>query len=246
MNPFLVSGLRGLAALGLAALPLFTLAATETFYIHADHLDTPRLIANQTGQTVWQWDNDDPFGGNMANQNPGGLGTFTFNLRFPGQYFDSETNNHYNYFRDYSPEIGRYIESDPIGLAGGINTYTYANGNPLSFSDPTGEAAVGGVAAGAGIICLRFPEACRAAARAIIASIGIGLGGIVSEICGNDDECRKQREQDESLCVAIAGVRYGSRGLGICMASAATRYAECLRFGVNGITTPLHGVDTPL
>ena len=138
MNPFLVSGLRGLAALALAALPLSTLAATETFYIHVDHLDTPRLITDGNQDIRWRWDNDDPFGGNMANANPSGLGTFEFNLRFPGQYFDRETNQHYNYFRNYSPEIGRYIESDPIGLEGGMNTYSYAGGDPVNKFDLTG------------------------------------------------------------------------------------------------------------
>jgi RHS repeat-associated protein len=59
-------------------------------------------------------------------------------LRFPGQYFDKETNTHYNYFRDYDPVIGRYIQSDPIGLAGGINIYDYTDGNPLSRRDPLG------------------------------------------------------------------------------------------------------------
>jgi RHS repeat-associated protein len=114
----------------------------KAFYIHPDHLNTPRVITNQAQQIVWRWDNDDPFGGNMANENPSGLGTFTCNLRFPGQYFDRETNMHYNYFRDYSPEIGRYIESDPIGLDGGLNTYAYANGNPLSLQDPLGLASI--------------------------------------------------------------------------------------------------------
>jgi RHS repeat-associated protein len=108
------------------------------FFIHADHLNTPRAITNQTAQVVWRWDQSDPFGGNVANENPSGLGTFTYNLRFPGQYFDKETTLHYNYFRDYDPAIGRYVQSDPIGIYGGINTYSYVGGNPISRSDSTG------------------------------------------------------------------------------------------------------------
>ena len=57
-----------------------------------------------------------------------GSDVFAFNLRFPGQYYDAETGLHYNYFRDYDPSVGRYVESDPIGLEGGSNTYRYANG----------------------------------------------------------------------------------------------------------------------
>src|SRR5207247_3195156 len=88
--------------------------------------------------TVWTWDNTDPFGYNPPNENPSGLGAFSCNLRFAGQYFDKETNLHYNYFRDYDPSVGRYQQSDPIGLRGGINTYLYSGANPIRNSDPFG------------------------------------------------------------------------------------------------------------
>ena len=110
----------------------------NVFFIHTDHLNTPRLVANSSGTAVWRWDQQEPFGINVPDQNPSALGNFEFNLRFPGQYADKESNLFYNYFRDYDPTIGRYAESDPIGLRGGLNTYQYVRSVPILFYDLKG------------------------------------------------------------------------------------------------------------
>ncbi|HEY8098387.1 MAG TPA: RHS repeat-associated core domain-containing protein, partial [Methylobacter sp.] len=113
-------------------------ATADIYYIHADHLSTPRKITLPIdNRVVWSWESE-AFGNSLPEQTPSGLGDFVFNLRFPGQYYDQETGLFYNYFRDYDPAKGRYIESDPIGLAAGINTYTYVSGNPVNYTDPLG------------------------------------------------------------------------------------------------------------
>lgn len=102
------------------------------------YLNTPRRIANQAQQTVWKMDNTEAFGDSTPNENPSNLGTFTFPLRFPGQYYDQETGLSQNFHREYWAGGGRYTQFDPIGLAGGINGYLYVKGNPLKFIDPEG------------------------------------------------------------------------------------------------------------
>ena len=102
------------------------------YYIHPNHLGSPLAVTDPSGAVVWRA-NSDPFG--KANVT---ISTVTMNLRLPGQYFDAETGMHYNYFRDYDPISGRYLQSDPIGLAGGINTYAYALSNPLRYFDAEG------------------------------------------------------------------------------------------------------------
>jgi RHS repeat-associated protein len=99
----------------------------------ADQLSTPREVVRPA---MWNWFSD-PFGTDAANSNPAGAGAFAYNLRLPGQVFDGQVGLHYNYFRDYDPRTGRHVESDPIGLKGGINTYAYADGEPIEV-DPSG------------------------------------------------------------------------------------------------------------
>lgn len=105
----------------------------DIYYIHNNHLNTPQVISDAQGDSVWQADYS-PFGQASVSASS----TITFNLRFPGQYFDAETGLHYNYYRIYDPATGRYIQSDPIGLEGGLNTYAYVTGNPIMLYDPYG------------------------------------------------------------------------------------------------------------
>ncbi len=109
------------------------------FHLHADHLETTRVITDKSGVVRWSW-LAEPWGTSGPNENPAGAGALLFNLRFPGQYFDTESGLHYNFHRYYDPGTGRYTQSDPIGLAGGVNTYAYVGGNPISYTDPMGLA----------------------------------------------------------------------------------------------------------
>jgi len=114
------------------------------YYVHTDQLNTPRQITRPVDNAqMWTWFSD-PFGTDAANSNPSGAGAFAYNLRFPGQVFDGQVGLHSNYFRDYDPATGRYVESDPIGLDGGTNPYAYALGDPISGIDPLGLAPAPG------------------------------------------------------------------------------------------------------
>jgi RHS repeat-associated protein len=115
-----------------------TPALAQLYFIEVDHLNTPRLVANAAGTTVWKWDQQEPFGDNVADGNPSGLGPFDLPLRLPGQYFDEETNSAYNWYRDYDPANGRYVESDLIGLSAGLNNYAYVRSNPVRLTDRLG------------------------------------------------------------------------------------------------------------
>ena len=117
-----------------------TSGATSTVsYVHADALGTPRAITDEMGLVVWQWSYEvNPFGEKI----PSTVGA-VLNLRFPGQYFDAESGLVQNINRDYESVTARYIESDPTGLRGGLATYAYVDGSPLTDVDPLGLAKSG-------------------------------------------------------------------------------------------------------
>ena len=106
-----------------------------TSFVIADALGAPRSVTNTSGTQVWQWAYEaNPFGEKQPTTSNG----YTFNLRYPGQYFDVERGAIYNLNRDYDATVARYLQSDLIGLAGGSSTYLYAAGNPMASIDPLG------------------------------------------------------------------------------------------------------------
>jgi RHS repeat-associated protein len=112
--------------------PLFLRDQNGYAYYQNDHLGAPEVLIDNQGAVVWSAILQ-AFGGTTvqvdAVDNP---------LRLPGQYFDRETGLHYNYFRDYDPATGSYLEADPLGIGGGLNRYAYANGDPLNNTDALG------------------------------------------------------------------------------------------------------------
>jgi len=112
--------------------PVAQIDQSGTTSLHSDHLYTPRLGTDELQSTVWQWESQ-AFGEAEPQ-----VEATEVNLRFPGQYRDSETGLFYNWNRYYDPTIGRYVTSDPIGLNGGMNTFGYVGGNPMKYVDPNG------------------------------------------------------------------------------------------------------------
>ena len=128
---------------------ILTAQDTSFHYLHTDHLGTPQLATTKDGQASWKAQSE-AFGAAGILQNQSSI---EMSLRFPGQYFDTETSTHYNFHRDYKPNQGRYVQSDPMGLSGGINVNIYANQNAIRFFDPDAHAAIPAV-------CVANPAAC--------------------------------------------------------------------------------------
>ncbi|UYK67864.1 hypothetical protein NG831_06800 [Xanthomonas sacchari] len=128
-------------AIWLDDLPVGVLAKTTLRYVQPDHLGTPRAVIDPVRDVaIWRWDlKGEAFGATAPDQDPDKDGTaFVFDMRFPGQRYDALSGLNQNYFRDYEPGTGRYVQSDPIGIDGGPSTYSYVEHAPLGYVDPAG------------------------------------------------------------------------------------------------------------
>jgi RHS repeat-associated protein len=109
-------------------------AAHHMYFVHGDRIGTPLAATDVNDAINWQATYQ-PYGATQTLTQSGPTGAVLNNIRFPGQFFDHESGFQYNMTRDYLPGLGRYLEADPSGLGGGLNTYAYANDNPLKYTD---------------------------------------------------------------------------------------------------------------
>jgi RHS repeat-associated protein len=179
-------------------MPIALLVNATQYAVHTDHLNTPRRLTLANKTVAWQWafsafgDEQPTTAKNRfvdlttsASLGSTNVADVTFNLRYPGQYFDKESGLNYNYFRSYDAKTGRYTQSDPIDLDGGWNRFAYAESNPLLFIDPEGLAAAGASIGGAigGAIGSRAGPVGRRAGTAI----GSRVGSALEDYCRGDD-----------------------------------------------------------
>ena len=117
------------------------IGGSQLAFLQPDHMGTPRMVIDAIRDvTIWEWDSKtEVFGNQIPNSDADGDGvSYELAMRFPGQLATDGSALFYNYQREYDPSAGRYSQSDPIGLNGGLDTYSYVGANPLVFSDPYG------------------------------------------------------------------------------------------------------------
>jgi RHS repeat-associated protein len=191
------------------------------------------MITRQSDEAVvWRWNSAEVFGATAPDQNPGGLGVFSFNQRLPGQTFDAESGLFQNWNREYCARCGRYMQSDPIGLKGGINTYAYVEGNPLGSLDPTGlDVTLSNADNAAGIpsgkaIDRLLPLIGVSPGDGVNMSFRAGLGPAVSFTYNSN-----------------RGVTYWGGGVGMGLSCSITKAGPQLEFkdGAHGLVTQIQG-----
>jgi RHS repeat-associated protein len=176
--------------------PIAVIKSGSLAYIETDHLGTPRIVADPaTNAARWAWSFfGDTFGADAPDPSPGGAAAYVLNLRFPGQYYDAETSLHYNYLREYESSIGRYVESDPIGLDGGVATYGYAKQSPVVYFDQDGDTPAVGAA-----LCFVPGVGWVSCAAAAVGTVTVGL------ICYATGACQSMMHGILDMCLGDGG-----------------------------------------
>jgi RHS repeat-associated protein len=200
-------------------------------YIYADHLNTPRVIARSGDHAIiWRWDSWDAYGTTPPNQN-----AYLFNLHFPGQVFDKETGLFQNHHRDYDPATGRYLQSDPIGLAGGINTYGYVGGNPISDVDPYGLFGWADMPT--------IPQPILDFTTGVADAASLGVGPLVRQalgVSGGVNRCSKAYSAGEWASLGLGVGRMAYAGIARAGAVVAADGAAAMAFR-NGLKRVMRG-----
>ncbi len=225
--------------------------------IQPDHLGTPRVVVDRaSNKVIWRWKlYGEAFGTDAPKEDPDGDGTkYVFDMRFPGQRYDSVTGLFQNGWRDYDPSSGRYIQSDPIGLEGGISTYAYAMNNPYVNADPLGLWSLGfeaylGVGGGVNV-------AWSNGKLEFTGKVGVGVGG---GLAWDPDGTPSKHSKDCGSGLIARTTFNASGGVGMGPVSAQAAWGKVTEnvfdlspkryvgdWGTRGYTTPISpmiGID---
>lgn len=218
----------------------------EIYHYLRDHLGTAHEVVDSSGTVVWQADYR-AFG-NMTQS----VNTVENNLRFAGQYEDHESGLNYNLVRYYDPDLGRYIQSDTLGLIDGPNTYTYAHSDPLYYLDPHGKwgivgAAYGFVAGGIGgfitggwqgfavgaVSGAAVGVLAPASAGAVGSAAAAGTASLLGQLGGNAISGKDLKNLCNWDLGAAAGAAIGG-GIGGVLGHAAGKYFPIIRYPTLG------------
>ena len=185
----------------LGEMPVAVVEGGQVYLVRADHIGRPSYATTLTGTQVWSA-NYLPFGGVAVSS-----GT-PIDLRFPGQWFQTETGLYQNWMRDYDPTTGRYMEADPLGLVDGASVYGYARQNPGRYMDPRGEQTSGPMRVGRCDLARQRVRDAKAQHRKTngtaictpLDSTSVTLGKLYRW----SEECAARRERD-NICPTLPG-----------------------------------------